>query len=307
MLEGQPGALLSVAGTGGDDIWLVGADRQDGSGPTVLHFDGERFVSHETGDEGDLWWVGRSPSGTLWMCGDEGRVFRHVPGGAFEALPTPEPVRLFGVLPFADDDVWAVGGDELTGVAVLWRFDGTSWARPEGLDEDLLKRRVFFKLWGTSSDDVWVIGEGGAALHYTAAEGWQALPVPRNGRLVTTHGSGDVIVSVGGFYDGIILEHVDGALEEVTPRGLGQLQGVFVADDGSAVAAGNQGAIWQRSTTGEWTRAEDAPETSLAYHAVFRDDDGGHWVVGGLLDGAPLQHGILTYRGDQIRGTPAVE
>lgn len=43
-LEDQPGALLSVAGTGGDDIWIVGADRRDGSGPTVLHYDGERFT-----------------------------------------------------------------------------------------------------------------------------------------------------------------------------------------------------------------------------------------------------------------------
>lgn len=307
VLEEQPGALLSVTGTSGDDIWLVGADRRDGSGPTVLHFDGERFTAHETGDEGDLWWIGRAPSGTLWMCGDGGRVFRHVPGGDFEALPTPEPIRLFGVLPFADDEVWAVGGDELTGQAVVWRYDGSTWSLPDGLDPELLERRVFFKLWGPSPDDVWIIGEGGAALHYTAGAGWKVVPVPLNARLVTVHGAGDVVLSVGGFYDGFIAAHVDGALVDVTPPELRQLQGVFVAGDGSAVAVGNQGAIWERTPAGVWGVSAGAPETALAYHAVFRDDDGGHWAVGGLLDGIPLEQGILTYRGGSVHGTPAVE
>ncbi len=297
VLENQPGALLAVTGSGTDDIWIVGADRQDGTGPTVLHYNGSQFTSHQTGDEGDLWWVGRSPQGTIWMAGDGGRVFRHVPGGRFEALPAPEPIRLFGVLPFADDDVWAVGGDEETGTAVVWRFDGTSWSVPDDLDPAYLDRSVNFKLWGASSDDLWIVGEGAGVLHRTPS-GWERLVVPASGRLVTVHGNGSTIIGVGGFFDGLIVELSPGQCLEVTPDDLFQLQGVFVSEDGTAVAVGNDGAIWQRDVDGGWTPVDDAPETDLDYHAVFRDPDGGHWAVGGGLQGYPLDQGYLTYTGD---------
>ena len=38
--SGLPGALTSVWGTAADDVWAVGSDPGDGSGPMVLNFDG---------------------------------------------------------------------------------------------------------------------------------------------------------------------------------------------------------------------------------------------------------------------------
>lgn len=306
VLDNQPGALLSVTGTGSDDIWIVGSDRQDGSGPTLLHYDGVQFTSYSTGDEGDLWWVGMSPEGTVWTAGDGGRVFKRTSGSdSFEAVHTPSDIRLFGVLPFADDDVWAVGGDETTGTAAAWHYDGSEWSLPEGLVPEDLERRINFKIWGTSSDDVWIVGEGGGVLHKTGAT-WEEIPVPGNGRLITVHGNDETVISVGGFYDGFIVELAPGECREVTPDDLFQLQGVFVSDDGSAVAAGNDGALWQRDTEGAWSPLEEAPETSLDYHAVYKDPDGGFWAVGGLLQGIPLEQGILTYQGDAIVGEPMI-
>jgi hypothetical protein len=50
LAEDQPGALFSVAGTEADDVWVVGTERGDDEGPTILHFDGEqwerRFCNH---------------------------------------------------------------------------------------------------------------------------------------------------------------------------------------------------------------------------------------------------------------------
>lgn len=299
ILQDQPGALLSVTGSAGDDIWIVGSD--DGEGPTILHYDGTQFTRHHTGDEGDLWWIGRSPSGTLWTAGDAGRVFKKTGSGDFEPLPTPEPVRLFGVLPFADDDVWAVGGDELTGQSVVWHYDGSAWTQPADLDPALLERRIIFKIWGTSSDDVWLVGEGGPVLH-KIADGWETIPVPNNGRLITVHGSGDTVISVGGFYDGFIVELAPGTCTEVTPDDLYQLNGVFVSDDGSAHAAGNDGAIWERTPAGEWSQLEEPPATDLDYHAIFQDPEGGFWAVGGFLSGYPLEQGVLTYQGERLQG-----
>src|SRR5690606_32774875 len=110
--------------------------------------------------------------------------------------------------------------------------------------------------------------------------------------------NGDTILSVGGFYDGLIVELEPGECTDVTPPQLRQLQGVFVAEDGSAVAAGNAGAIWRRSSDGEWAEDEDAPPTELSYHQVFQDTEGGVWAVGGFLEGSPLERGLLTYFGN---------
>ena len=56
MQSGLPGALTSVWGTAADDVWAVGSDPGDGSGPMVLNFDGQRWFQLETGHSGDLWW-----------------------------------------------------------------------------------------------------------------------------------------------------------------------------------------------------------------------------------------------------------
>ena len=50
-----PGALLSVWGTSESDVWTVGGDARDGTGPLVLHYDGTAWSRVETGlTAGDL-------------------------------------------------------------------------------------------------------------------------------------------------------------------------------------------------------------------------------------------------------------
>ncbi|HEX2881555.1 MAG TPA: hypothetical protein VHO25_18625, partial [Polyangiaceae bacterium] len=52
------GALLSVWGRSSSDVWAVGGDSGDGTGPLVLHYDGSRWQQLQTGqDAGTLWWV----------------------------------------------------------------------------------------------------------------------------------------------------------------------------------------------------------------------------------------------------------
>lgn len=303
VLEGEPGALLSVAGTASDDVWIVGADKRDGTGPTVLHYTGDGFEREETGDEGDLWWVAVEPTtGDVWMSGDGGRIFRRdADDGAIEAMTAPDTTRLYGILPFAPDDVWAVGGDEVANVGVVWHYDGTTWSRPEGLDEALTEGLVFFKVWGASPDEVWMVGFGGAAIHYQDGA-FTRVELPVSRPLFTVHGAGDVVIAVGGVVSGLIVEAQGGALLDKTPAGAPELVGVHVSDDGRAVAAGYEGEIWHRAASGEWTRDEDAPVTmfGLSYHAVYEDPDGGIWAVGGYLDGAPLQQGMLAHYGEPI-------
>lgn len=302
VLEEQPGALLSVTGTASDDVWIVGADRRDGSGPTILHYTGDGFEAETTGDEGDLWWVAIEPTTKdVWMAGARGRVFRRdAESGAYEAMQAPDDTRLYGIMPFAPDDVWAVGGDEVANVGVVWRYDGTSWTRPEGLDAELTEGLVFFKVWGASADDIWMVGVGGAAVHYQGGAFTRVEPIARP--LFTVHGGGGVIVAVGGFVSGLVVEEEGGALLDKTPAGAPELIGVHVSDDGHAVAVGYEGAIWHRSASGAWSADLDAPITpfALSYHAAYEDPDGGIWAAGGYLDGEPLQQGMLAHFGEPI-------
>lgn len=303
VFEGLPGALLSVAGTASDDVWIVGADKRDGTGPTILHYTGDGFDAHETGDEGDLWWVSIEPSsGDVWMVGDGGRIFRRdKDDGALDAMNAPDDTRLYGVMAFAPDDVWAVGGDEQANTGVIWHFDGAAWARPESATDEVTSGLIFFKVWGASADDFWIVGVGGAALHYESGTFTRVEPIARP--LFTVHGAGDLVVGVGGFVGGLIVEAQGGALVDKTPANAPELIGVHVSDDGHAVAAGYEGAVWHRSTAGQWTMDDDAPITdfSLSYHAVYEDPAGGIWAAGGFLDAEPLQQGMLAHYGEEIR------
>ena len=289
-------ALFSVDGTSADDVWAVGAD--PGDGPYVLRWDGTQWERIATGASGDLWWVDAGAE-RVWMSGDGGLVLRHDrASGATEIVPTPTDLILFGVFEVAIDDVWAVGGDPHEQTGVVLRFDGTDWSELEVPDE--AASGSFFKVWGPAPDDVWIVGYGGSALHFDG-QGLSAVPVPQGRPLLTVHGSGQDIVAVGGYGNGLVVDVQPDALVDRTPPAAPQFNGVFVAQ-GSAWAAGNQGALWERRGD-EWTAHEDAPRLPLDYHAVFVDPDQGVWAVGGNIVAPPYRRGVLTYFGmDEIRG-----
>ena len=60
---------------------------------------------------------------------------------------------------------------------------------------------MFFKVWGSAADDVYVVGERGAILHWNGAA-WSRVSSDADTRLVTVHGRGPQDVwAVGGYYD----------------------------------------------------------------------------------------------------------
>jgi hypothetical protein len=299
VIEELDEALLSIWGTAADDIWVVGADT--GAGPAVLHYDGADWTRHPTGATGGLWWVAGLGE-TLWMVGEGGLILRHRRGtDTFEQMPGPPAATLFGVIAFADDDVWAVGGEAVANRGVVWHYDGTSWSAVADVPEAALAEGQLFKVWGTSSDDLWIVGLGGVAMHRSAT-GWQVMDVPSGRGLFTLHGDGDTIAAVGGFQSGLLIEVTDGEMSDRTPAGAPQLNGVFVRPGGDAVAVGIGGAVWRR-VAGQWTRDEEAPRSRLDLHAVYIDPDGGIWAVGGFVVSDPLDRGLLVYYGSSIPAT----
>lgn len=290
------GALLSVWGTGPDDVWTVGSDA--GDGPYVLHWDGTRWERISTGVSVDLWWVHAGVE-RVWMCGDDGVVLRYDrTRGELETVDTPTDLRLFGVYEVAPDEVWAVGGDPSQQVGVVLRHDGSAFVEVELPSE--AAEGSFFKVWGPAPDDLWIVGHGGRALHWDG-QALSARDVPMGRPLLTVHGAGADVVAVGGFGTGLLVQIEDGQLVDRTPPAAPQLNGVFVAGE-HAWAAGNQGALLERTAEG-WATRDDAPRLAQDYHAVYADPEGGVWAVGGNIVAPPYHRGVLTYFGrDEIEG-----
>jgi hypothetical protein len=295
------GALFSIWGTAADDVWTVGSDA--GDGPLVLHWDGSRWDRISTGTTGDLWWV-HATAQRVWMCGDGGTVLRHDRGtGTTEIIDTPTDLLMFGVHEIAPGEVWAVGGDPIQQGGVVLRLEGDAFGQLEVPTE--AENGSFFKVWGATPDDVWIVGHGGKALHWDGAS-LSAVDVPQGRPLLTVHGVGDDVVAVGGFASGLLVHVQGGQLVDVTPPAAPQVNGVFVTPHQTAWAAGTHGAILER-IDGAWTMLEDVPRLSQDYHAVYADPDGGVWAVGGDIVAPPYRRGVLTYFGEaavDAKGAP---
>lgn len=289
-----PGALMSVWGSGADDVWVVGADA--GDGPIVKRWDGAAWTELDAGSPGHLWWVSGAGDG-VWMSGAGGRILRYDRSDmSFETWTAPTPETLYGVLPLADDDVWACGSDDQNTAGVIWRYDGDAWAAPADLPAELMEGFACFKVWGPSRDDLWFVGYGGVVLRYQGGT-WSRIELPADRPLFTVHGRGDEVFAVGGAVSGYLVELGGAAVREVTPKGeVLQLAGIY-AGESATVAVGFEGSVWERGADGTWVADEAAPTTPLEYHAVYVDPEGGIWAVGGRIYTGTLSDGLLTHYG----------
>jgi hypothetical protein len=309
VFEGLPGALLGVWGSSAQDVWTVGSDPGDGLGPYIWRYDGQAWTRLNSGESGGLWWVwGLGADGPVWMCGEQGLLMRYDRATQrFERIPTPSPARLFGVFPVSADEVWIAGeSSDDARLGVLWRYDGATVAPPTDLPAEVAAAPAWFKVWGRSAQDLWVVGLGDVALH-RGASGWQVVPSGR--RLFTIHGDATHAVAVGGFASGLIVEADAAAsqptLTDITPKDAPQFNGVWVSDDGATTAAGIYGALWQRpSPGGSWAALAEVPTQDEDLHAVYRDPTGGVWAVGGFVASSPMRDGVMVYVGTNAPASP---
>ena len=295
LLVERPGVLLSVWGRSADDVWTVGAD--GGEGPEVHHWDGHAWTSPALAVSGDLWWVTGTDDDTLWMSGSEGKLLRFAQSqGEATAVETDTSATLFGVWGPSDDLVYAVGavldgGDEEVGV-VLRVVDGI--AEPvRDLPATVDPAEMYFKVWGTSASELWVVGDRGSLLHFDGSA-WSRTALPDQPRLVTLSGSSsEDLVVVGGAASGLIYQREGAAWRDVSPAASLPLNGVFVRSDGSASAVGMSGATYER-VGGAWARLA-YPDTAWDWHGAWIDEQGRTYAAGGDFFG--LSRGAL-YRHD---------
>jgi hypothetical protein len=297
--QGLPGALLSVWGTSSTDVWAVGGDALDGTGPTVIHFDGESWSRHPTPQlQGNLWWVFGFDGGPIYMGGEGGVILRYEPAtDQYTLLDTPGTDTVFGIWGASPDDVWAVGGASDATGGFAWRLSGDTWMPEPSLPVDVPTNAAIWKMYGTSSSDAWLVGSNGVALHWDGAS-LQQGDTGVGTSLFTVHASEGRYVAVGGTASGIIVEYEDGAWTNATPDPAPPgLSGVVLGDDGFGVAVGTFGAIYSRSADAGWV--EEPLDFSIPHslHGSWIDDTGGVWAVGGQVFSPPFDAGLLIHRG----------
>jgi hypothetical protein len=296
--EGLPASLLSVWGSSATDVWVVGGDPRDGSGPIVEHYDGAGWTKLDTGLRSvDLWWVTGFAGGPVFMSGSNGTILRYQ-NGAFEKLPTPGNFIVFGMWGATPDDLWAVGGNFGTG-GFAWRYDGSTWTVLPDVPADIASQGTCWKVNGRSADDVWISATSGTTLHWNGTA-LAREDVPVDASLLSVAGNAERFIAVGGAFDGVLYENDGSGWRSALPTGGPLLTGVAVSDK-QAYAVGQFGTVLRRGSSG-WS-SEPPRVTDQNLHAVWIDPAGGAWAVGGHYDTPPMSAGVLIHKGEPVLGS----
>ncbi|PRQ01090.1 hypothetical protein ENSA5_27720 [Enhygromyxa salina] len=298
--RGLSGALLSVWGTSSRDVWAVGGDALDGTGPTVIHFDGESWSRVPTGEsQGNLWWVFGFDEGPVYMGGEGGVILRYEDGD-YTLMDTPGTETVFGIWGATPDDVWAVGGASDASGGFAWRLSGDAWIPEPSLPAEVTADSAVWKVFGTTANDAHLVGSNGVALHWDGAS-LQYEDTGVGSSLFTVHAKQGRYAAVGGGATGIILEYEGDAWTNVTPTPPPPgLSGVVLGDDGLGVAVGAFGAVFTRSDAGGWAEEDLGFNLAHTLHAAWIDDEGCMWAVGGQVYSPPFDEGVMIHRGPSI-------
>jgi hypothetical protein len=233
-------------------------------------------------------WIGRAGD-DVWTVGRQGTALRRE-GDAWVAHATGTEATLWGVWGSASDDVWAVGGDGIADPPTLLRFDGTSWSAVT-LPALPSEAHALFKVWGTDAAHVFAVGDDGVLLRRVGAA-WEATTTRSIAPFIAVWGRGpDEVIAVGGRSNARIARWDGAAWSDVTLEPAG-LNGVWVADDGTATLVGRIGGIFELAP-GSLEPVSLPSPTAMLLHAVHGFEDGSRLAVGGSFEGPPPWVGVV--------------
>jgi len=162
--------LSDVWGSSSSDVFAVGPYG------TIIHYDGSIWSAMASGTDLQLNGVwGTSPS-NVFAVGDEG-VILHYDGSTWTSMTSfaacgcwnddfaPHGYSagsgcLFSIWGSAWNDMYAVGRKAGMGGIIL-HYDGSIWSTTFGIGNVILR-----DVWGSSSSDVFAVGDGGTILRY---------------------------------------------------------------------------------------------------------------------------------------------
>jgi hypothetical protein len=301
----QPSALLSVWGSSDSDVWVVGGEPTDHSGPIVEHYDGTTWTKLDTTQRNiDLWWVKGFDGGPVFVSGTNGTILEYQ-NGQFTKLTTPPDgvgMTVFGMWGATANDLYAVGGQpDGGGGAFIWHWDGSMWS---DVGTGIVPTDgTCWKTNGRSASDFWVVCTNGMAFHYdgsTFDEQDYTVAMQEGASLLSVACTTKTCIAVGGAFDGVLAENDGSGWKQALPSGGPILNGVG-ADDTDAYAVGQFGTVLARGSNGKWASQKSGTDQHL--HAVWIDPSGGVWAVGGNFDVTPYSAGTVIHKGDALKGS----
>jgi hypothetical protein len=278
------GAIMSVWGSGPDDVWAAGGQVDRG---LVLHDDGSGWTAVDTGADSLLWWAYGFSATDVYAVGERGLIL-HYDGASWARVESGTDRTLYGVWGGSADDVWIVGGDPaVPGAAVVLRGSHRSFRVSSDLPAAMAPNAIF-KAYGYGINDVILVGSGGSVLRWNGTA-WRREETPTSQPLFSLWGRApDDIYAVGGYGRGEVL-HYDGASWSLAsdPTSAG-LSGVFTAPDHPTIAVGAFSYVLEIGTDGT---AVEPPMPGLdplaGLHGVWGDGAGTTYAVGGDLFAYP--------------------
>jgi hypothetical protein len=284
------GMAMSVWGPSAAEAMVVGG--QQGDGPST------GFVLRRTPDGWQpdalpagtpmLDWIGRAGD-DVWAVGLAGAALRRE-DEVWVAHTTGVDTTLWGVWGSTSDDVWAVGGDGVAEPPTLLHFDGARWSNA-ALPVLPRDAHALFKVWGADAAHVYVAGDAGVLLR-RIGDAWEVTTPGSIAPFIALWGRGpDEVVAVGGRSNARLARWDGAAWQDATLMPAG-LNGVWVADDGTATLVGRLGGIFELPAGSLEPVPIESP-TALVLHAVHGFTDGSRVAVGGSFDSAPPWVGVV--------------
>ncbi|QRK08194.1 hypothetical protein JQX13_51075 [Archangium violaceum] len=259
--------LNDVWGSGPNDVWVVG------NGGTLRHYDGTTFAAIDAGTTLPLYEVTGAGPNDVWavtsedpcfFCNDYGIVYRVTPGGLSESLRIDD--QLFHVHSVDSSALFTVGE------SLRYQWNGTGWKKVgSGRDGALA---------GSSSNDMWLLGEEGHVERWNGSAWTRQAPARALGdSLQDVHGiSATNLWAVGSR----LMHWNGGGWYQLPSYGSSSASGLYAASANAVwiVTSGSDTSsnrIYRWNGTGYTEELSSHPQGLLAVHGSSETDV---WAVG---------------------------
>lgn len=154
--------------------------------------------------------------------------------------------------------------------------------------------------WVSAPDDAWAVGGDGfdrdPVLCRWDGSAWTQVELDTQADLISLWGTGPTeLLAVGGRANGTLVRYDGAAWTVTTLPDYAGLNGVWMAADGRARIGGVQGTIAIVEPGGAAPMREDSG-TPRTIHALWQDDGGRTYAVGGSIDLPPPFVGVILER-----------
>jgi hypothetical protein len=257
------GHLMGIHGSGDDDVWTVGIDRN------LMHWDGLRWNAVDLGVAGSFYPrdVRVVAADDVWVVAPDPPYVRRRLGGVWSTLPDPSVEQIAALWSSGPNDVWIAGRR-----GQVARWNGTAWNRwyVDASGE-------FLDLWGFGPGDVRAVGSHVGLTYHWNGTVWSAVATASPAYLMAVWGASTDDLWAGGA-EGSLFRSTGGAWSFVAPVSTDDVNDIWgtAADDLRLVGFAGLIAHWDGTRWAVETVAGPRPDE---IRGVWGTPDGTWWAA----------------------------